>query len=74
MFLYYDVFEKFKEKGYSVEFHYFVLSPPLINGVRFYNITREEAIEIHKETVEEVYGEEWDYWNTWIDYQQYKFD
>ena len=34
--------------------------------------TREEQYATYLRIVEKVYGEDWDYWNTWIDYQNYK--
>jgi len=73
---YHSLLEKFIDKGFSYyEFHILVPQPMLFDPTctsLSYN-TREELLEKHRRITQEVYGSEWDYWNTWIDYQQYKF-
>lgn len=63
--------EKFTDKGYIQELHWFVLPPPifLLNRIEG---TREQQKKFFDEAVQKVYGEDWDYWNTWIDYQKHK--
>lgn len=62
---------KFFDKGYIGEYHFFVLQPPwFILGKTLG--TQEEQYKAYKETVYKVYGEEWEYWNQWIDHQNYK--
>ena len=67
--------EKFFDKGFSFyEFQILVPQPMLFDPdcVSLSYNTREDLLKIHKETIQRVYGPEWDYWNTWIDYQNYK--
>lgn len=59
---YHKVREKFFNKGYIYEFHILVPPPPF---VWFSPVDKEKIIK-------SVYLEEWEYWNIWIDYQQYK--
>ena len=60
--------EKFIDKGYIYELHWFVLPPPIMNASRLINPSREKFNEI----VQEVYGKDWEYWDTWIDRQKHK--
>ena len=67
--------EKFLDKGFSwYEFIILVPHPPLFDPSCYMliNSSREELLEIHKRNIQQVYGPEWDYWNTWIDYQKHK--
>ncbi len=63
--------EKFIDKGHEAELHWLVLSPPICIQGRTVG-TEEEQKNFHKKAVDIVYGEEWEYWNTWIDYQKHK--
>ena len=73
--LYSQVVQKFLDKGYLYELHIFVPNPPMynpcMNTVVFQ--TAEENYQTFIKVVNEIYSEQWDYWNIWIDYQQYKF-
>lgn len=71
MEIYKQLVEKFLEKGYLLELHYFVLPPPLFQLGKILG-TMEEQIIFFNEAVNKMYGSDWDYWNTWIDYQNYK--
>lgn len=62
---------KFSDKGLLQDFYWLVLPPPLFDNSRLMG-TVQQNIESYYECVEKVYGEEWDYWNTYIDYQNYK--
>ena len=67
--------EKFLDKGFSFyEFQILVPQPMLFvpDCVSSSYNTREDLLKIHKEIIQRVYGPQWDYWNTWIDYQNYK--
>ena len=77
---YSDLKQKFIDKGRTAEFYLLVMPFPFQDNSRTptlvpYWVKEEDNIknrrEIFLETVEMVYFEEWDYWNTWIDYQQY---
>jgi predicted phage-related endonuclease len=65
---YQSLLEKFKDKGEETAFHYYVSSPIPYDPSRFI----EPTIEKYNELVQKVYGKDWDYWNTWIDYQKHK--
>ena len=71
MITYKKLAEKFIDKGYIQELHRFVLPPPIFDNSRLIG-TREENIKSFLESVELVYGEDWEYWNQWIDHQNYK--
>jgi hypothetical protein len=60
--------EKFEDKGEEQAFYWFVLSPLPYDPSRLIEPSRA----VYDEIVEKVYGEQWDYWNTWIDYQKHK--
>jgi len=66
---YQELKDKFLDKGYTEELYWFVPKPmlfdPSITELQIYG--REKAREIYDENAEKVYGEEWDYWNAWID-------
>ena len=66
--------EKFFDKGYSLEFNYLVCSaPPFDPCCRTLSfITIDEALEIWKESIKNVYGKEWEEWDIWIDHQKHK--
>ena len=67
--------EKFLDKGFSFyEFQILVPQPMIFDPdcVSLSYSTREDLLERHKKITQQVYGPEWDYWNTWIDYQNYK--
>lgn len=63
--------DKFIDKGMIQEFDWLVLPPPPFDNSRLIG-TVEENIRTYYKCIEKVYGEGWDYWNTWIDYQNYK--
>lgn len=75
MVTYKKLFEKFEEKGYVVEFHLYVGAPmifdPSIDELRTFGL--EFLSEQRQKLNQNRYQPEWEYWNTWIDYQQYKF-
>ncbi len=71
MITYKKLAEKFIDKGYIQELHWLVLPPPIFDNSRLIG-TREENIKSFLEAVELVYGEDWEYWNQWIDHQNYK--
>ena len=72
MILYSKLAEKFIDKGYLMEFHYFVLPPPLFERGKVLLPTIEEEVEFFNKSVYKIYGEDWEYWNQWIDHQNYK--
>lgn len=63
--------EKFLDKGYILELHWFVLPPPTFVLGKTIGTQKEQKI-FYEKAVQKVYGKEWDYWNTWIDYQKHK--
>jgi len=71
MITYSKLADKFIDKGYLMELHYLVIPPPLFQSGKLLG-TEEEQKRKFSIIVEEVYGEGWDDWNTWIDYQNYK--
>ena len=68
--------QKFLDKGYKEELYWLVHKPmlfdPSMTQLQIYG-SREKARERYDENAEKVYGEEWDYWNAWIDTQMPKF-
>lgn len=62
---------KFIDKGMVQDFNWLISSPPPFDNSRLIG-TVEENIKSYYNCIEQVYGEEWDYWNTYIDYQNYK--
>lgn len=71
MITYHKLLEKFIDKGYISEFHFFILPPPWFIPGKTLG-TQEEQFKCYVNAVELTYGKEWDYWNTWIDYQRHK--
>ena len=75
MITYSQLKEKFLDKGYSWEFYTFVGSIPNPDFSRLI-ISPEETQEDILKRFYKLWGEicqkEWDYWNTWIDYQKHK--
>lgn len=71
MITYENLREKFIDKGYQLELQYLILSPPMFLLGRCTG-TREEQYAYYKSAVEKTYGEEWEYWDQWIDHQNYK--
>ena len=67
---YQELLQKFLDKGYTEELYWFVPKPmlcdPSMMQIQMYG-SREKDSEIYYGTVEKVYGEDWDYWNAWID-------
>ena len=67
---YRNLAEKFIDKGYIQELHWLVPVPmlfdPSMTQLQIYG-SREKARERYDENAEKVYGEDWDYWNAWID-------
>lgn len=76
MVTYNSLKEKFLSKGYDLEFRYLVYPVPVLDPQRciLLGISLSTILDNWDKTVKKVYGPEWDYWNTWIDYQQYKFN
>lgn len=71
MITYKTLREKFSDKGYMLEFHLLLLPPhPFINGKLIGSL--EDQRKMYNKIIQDVYGEDWDYYNTWIDYQNYK--
>lgn len=71
MITYEKLRDKFIDKGYTANFYSMILKPlPFEHGKLIGSL--EEQRKMHNKLIQEVYGEEWDYWNTWIDYQNYK--
>lgn len=68
------LFDKFLDKGFTfVEFFYltdfypfiYIEIPPTYVNPKEWHATRRKVME-------EVYKEQLEYWNTWIDYQKHK--
>lgn len=73
---YKKLFNKFEEKGYELEFSFFIHPPPMYEDLRFsslINWTKENRKKRRESIINKIYRPSWEYWNTWIDYQQYKF-
>lgn len=68
-----ELLDKFVAKGMLYEFHVLVPKPELFIVNPCTLLSSEAQVAIFKQSVEDVYGPEWDYWSTWIDYQQHKF-
>ena len=66
---YQDLVQKFLDKGYIEELHWFIFPPIPFNPGKLIANSIEEELEKYNRRVEEVYGEDWDYWNAWIDTQ-----
>ena len=64
--------EKFEDKGDLQGFYLIVPSPPLFIFNPVFLGTPKQQFDSYKEAVQSIYGEEWDYWNTYIDHQNYK--
>jgi hypothetical protein len=64
--------EKFEDKGYLVEFHRFIPSPPFFVFNPLYLGTKEEQFKDYVNGMQLAYGKEWEYWNTYIDHQNYR--
>ena len=58
--------EKFMDKGYAQELHWLVLPPPAFELGRLIG-NKKERYQTFLSCAEKVYGEDWDYWNAWID-------
>ena len=69
---YQELVQKFLDKGYKEELHWFVIPPPMFELNKTIG-TREEQYNTHLRIVEQVYGSDWDYWNAWINTQMPKF-
>ena len=69
---YQELVQKFLDKGYKEELYWVVPKPmlfdPSVLELQLYGSV-EKARERYDENVEKVYGDEWDYWNAWIDTQ-----
>ena len=67
--------EKFFDKGYFWEFHTFIGSIPNPDVSRIIMRGEDSLRNVFEEfhsLWEETCQEEWEYWNTWIDYQKHK--
>ena len=67
--------EKFFDKGYEWEFHLCIGVIPTPDFSRLLTIPGETQAVIVKRFQDswiESSQQEWDYWNTWIDYQKHK--
>ena len=71
---YQELRKKFLDKGYKEELYWFVPTPMLFNpsALELQLYGREKALEMYNKRAEQVYGDDWDYWNTWIDRQNYR--
>jgi len=67
-----SLYQKFLDKGMLEYFYYLVVPPAPFDNTRLLGKEIENRISYLK-IIQEVYGPEWEYWNTWIDYQQHKF-
>ena len=67
---YQELVQKFLDKGYKEELYWVVPKPmlfdPSMTQLQIYG-SKEKARERYDENAEKVYGEDWDYWNAWID-------
>lgn len=68
MTTYSKLLEKFIDKGMITEFHFFVFPSTLFIPDRLIS----NSLDDFNSRVQKMYGEQWDYWNTWIDYQKHK--
>ncbi len=71
---YYELKKKFIDKGMEDSFRYLVVPPPapyLLENPRYLSV--EKQMESYAKSIVSVFHKEWDYWNTWIDYQQHRF-
>ena len=64
--------EKFIDKGMLNAFYWLVLPLVPFDNTGLMGDKIENRITYQK-MIQAVYGPEWEYWNTWIDYQQHKF-
>ena len=67
--------EKFFDKGYDWEFDLFIGNIPNPDFSRLLispGESQEDVIKRFYKIWEEHSQKEWDYWNTWIDYQKHK--
>ena len=67
--------EKFFDKGYDWEFELFIgkIPNPDFSRVVFSpKETQEDVIKNFYNLWTKSVQKEWDYWNTWIDYQKHK--
>ena len=67
--------EKFFDKGYAEEFYLLIGNIPTPDFSRLLlrqEETQEDVIRSFYNLCEEHSQKEWDYWNTWIDYQKHK--
>lgn len=75
MITYSQLKEKFLDKGYLWEFYTFVGSIPNPDFSRLIISPEETPKDVIKRFHDlwiKSRQQEWDYWNTWIDYQNYK--
>ena len=67
---YQELVQKFLDKGHKEELYWVVPKPmlfdPSVLELQLYGSV-EKARERYDENAEKVYGEDWDYWNVWID-------
>ena len=67
--------EKFFDKGYEWEFDLFIGNIPTPDFSRLIfrpEETLKDVIKRFQELWIKSSQQEWDYWNTWIDYQKHK--
>jgi hypothetical protein len=68
-----ELWQKFEDKGFQLyEMFLLVGVPPIIIYDPTSPLSVEEFAERQRKIQQEVYGSEWEYWNTWIDYQKHK--
>ena len=66
MITYEELAKKFIDKGYLMELQYLILPPAPFENGRLLG-TLEEQRKSYNECIQRVYGEDWEYWNAWID-------
>lgn len=67
--------EKFFDKGYICEFHFFIgtiPSPDFSRIIFMPEETQKDVLKRFHNQWEKLNQEQWNYWNTWIDYQKHK--
>jgi hypothetical protein len=72
MITYEKLREKFEDKGYLAEFYFFVPSQLFFVFNPLHLGTEEEQVIDYKKAIQSVYGDDWEYWNTYIDHQNYR--
>jgi hypothetical protein len=73
---YQSLLEKFQDKGFSYLDILFMIPINTIiydpSSIFLQNTTYEEGLLKHKKRIKDMYQIEYDYLNTWIDYQKHR--